>query len=198
MFSLSKKNLSPMRTYLPRSWISSKLVGGASRIHGRGVIAAAPIRKGEKLMEFGGLPISPADIETELYRARSIWLAVGETYLALPESDPTPSLDENLNHSCDANAWLDDEVTLSARRDIAAGEEITLDQGIWNFDDDDYVWDQDHCTCGAAACRKTLTNDDWARADVQERYRGHFHPRVQQMIDARASAQAKSNRRRGA
>jgi hypothetical protein len=192
MFSASKRKLPSMRTYLPRSWVSAKLIGGTSRIHGRGVIAAEPIAKGERLMEFGGLAISAADIETDLYRARSIWLAVDEIYLALPEGDPTPSLDENLNHSCDANAWLDDEVTLSARRDIAAGEEITLDQGTWNFDDDEYVWDQDRCTCGAAACRKSLTNDDWARPDVQERYRGHFHPRVQQMIDTHAPSSAAS------
>ena len=62
-----------MKSYLPRSWISSKLVPGESKIHGNGVIAAEPIRKGEKLMEFGGEIISPADFETDVYRMRSIW-----------------------------------------------------------------------------------------------------------------------------
>ncbi len=173
-----------MAFYLPRSWISSKLVPGPSKIHGVGVIAAEPIAKGEKLMEFGGGIISPADFDTDVYRMRSIWQVGEGVYLALREDDPEPSLDENLNHSCDANAWLDDAVTLSARRDIAAGEEITLDQGTWNHDEDDYVWDQDHCSCGADGCRRTLTHNDWQRADVQARYRGHFHPYVQAMIDA--------------
>lgn len=174
-----------MKIYLPRSWVSPKLVPGRSKIHGAGVIAAQRIVKGEKLMEFGGEIISPADFETEVYRMRSIWQVGEGVYLALREDDPEPSLDENLNHSCDANAWLDDEVTLTARRDIEAGEEITLDQGTWNFDEDDYVWDQDHCTCGAVHCRKRLTENDWQLPDVQERYRGHFHPFVLRMIGAR-------------
>jgi hypothetical protein len=174
-----------MNSYLPRSWISPNLLPGQSRIHGVGVIAAEPVTAGEKLMEFGGAPITAADIETELYRMRSIWRVGDDLFLALREDDPMPSLDENLNHSCDANSWLDGVVTLVARRDIAKGEEITLDQGTWNFDDEEYVWDQPHCTCGADGCRTTLGNDDWQRPDVQARYRGHFHPHVQRMIDGR-------------
>jgi len=173
-----------MNPYLPRSWISPKLVPGRSAIHGVGVIAAAPIAKGEKLMEFGGLPITAADIDTDLYRTRSLWTLGDDAYLGLLESDPEPSLDENLNHSCDANSWLEGEVVLVAMRDIAAGEEITLDQGTWNFDEDEYVWDQDGCSCGAQQCRTHLTHNDWQRPDLQDRYRGHFHPLVQRMIDA--------------
>jgi uncharacterized protein len=172
------------KTYLARSWVHPGLVAGRSRIHGVGVFSSVPLAKGERLMEFGGLPIGPAEVESDLYRMRSIWLVREGLYLALLESDPLPSLDENLNHSCDANAWLTDEVTLAARRDIAAGEEITLDQGTWNIDEDEYVWDQAHCTCGAGDCRKTLTNVDWRLASVQSRYRAHFHPHVQAMIDA--------------
>jgi hypothetical protein len=158
-------------------------VPGRSGIHGVGVIAAEPIAKGEKLMEFGGEIISPADFETDVYRMRSIWQVGDGVYLALREDDPEPSLDENLNHSCDGNSWLDGDVTLTARRDIAAGEEVTLDQGIWNHDEDEYVWDQDHCSCGAQNCRKTLTHNDWRLSALREEYKGHFHPFVQRMID---------------
>jgi hypothetical protein len=181
----ARESVSPacMKTYLPRTWVSAKLEPGVSGIHGVGVIARAPVRKGEKLMEFGGEVISGADIDTDLFRTRSIWLVAENTYLALREDDPEPSLDENLNHSCDANAWLVDEVTLAARRDIATGEEITLDQGTWNFDEEEYVWDQDHCSCGAHRCRRTLTHDDWKRQDVQEQYRGHFHPYLRLLME---------------
>ena len=178
------RNGSMKKTYLARSWIHPALAAGRSRIHGVGAFARVALPKGERLMEFGGLPIGPADIDTDLYRMRSIWLVREGLYLALREDDPLPSLDENLNHSCDANSWLIDAVTLAARRDIAVGEEITLDQGTWNFDEDEYVWDRPHCTCGARNCRKTLTNTDWQLKSVQARYRGHFHPHVQAMIDA--------------
>src|ERR1700761_8812710 len=165
-----------MKGYLSRSWISLKLASGPSRIHGEGVIAAAAITAGEKLMEFGGEAITAKDLESDLYREQSVWRVDDDLFLALRWDDPEPSLDENLNHACDANAWLSDEVTLVARRDIAVGEEITLDQGNWNFDDEAYVWDQTHCGCNMPDCRKTLGNDDWRLSNVQARYRGHFHP----------------------
>lgn len=177
-----------MKTYLPRTWVSPKLVPGKSKIHGDGVFAAVPIARGEKLMEFGGLTISGSEAESEIYRVRSIWMLDEDKYLGLLESDSEPSLDENLNHSCDANAWLADEVNLLARKDIQAGEEITLDHGTWNFDESNYAWDQELCSCGAAGCRNNLTENDWQLSDVQERYRGHFHPFVQRMIERRRHA----------
>ena len=173
-----------MRDYLARSWIHPKLTGGVSQIHGDGVFATAPIARGEKLMEFGGEKITATQMNAGGYRECSVWLVADDTYLALPDSDPDPSLDENLNHSCDPNGWLTDEVTLVARRDIAAGEEITLDQGTWNFDDTEYTWDDAACGCGARDCRGRLTENDWKLPEVQKRYAGHFHPFVQKMIDA--------------
>jgi len=165
-----------MKKYLPRSWINSKLVAGKSEIHGVGVFAAAPIKRGEKLMEFGGLAISGEEAASDRYRVRSVWKVGDDVFLALPESDPLPSLDENLNHSCDANGWLDDEVSLSAKKDIQAGDEITLDQGTWNFEEDGYTCEQDHCSCGSLLCRGNLTKNDWKIPEVRERYKGHFHP----------------------
>jgi hypothetical protein len=173
-----------VKAYLARSWIDPRLKGGPSRIHGDGVLATAPIARGEKLMEFGGENISGTAAQSG-YREQSVWAIAPDTYLALREDDPLPSLDENLNHSCDANAWLSDEVTLIARRDIAAGEEITLDQGTWNFDEAEFTWDEAPCGCGSKDCRGRLTEKDWTLPAVQARYRGHFHPLVQAMIDAR-------------
>lgn len=164
-----------MRTYLPRSAISPKLGPGKSKLHGDGVFARETIAAGERLMEFGGEVLTREQAQSDDYRVRSIWPVGQDMFLGLPVSDPAFSLDEYLNHSCDANAWLADEVTLVARRAIAAGEEITLDQGTWN-DEDPYISSGAPCSCGAKACRGALTEQDWKRADVQERYRGHFHP----------------------
>jgi uncharacterized protein len=174
-----------MTTYLSRTWVSAKLVPGESKIHYDGVLAAVPIKRGEKLMVFGGERIDRKQSEDGPYRVRSIWAIGPDAFLALPESDTAPSLDENLNHSCDANAWLDGDVTLVARRDIAAGEEITLDQGTWNYDESEYTVDAEDCTCGSPHCRRRLTEKDWMLPAVQKRYRGHFHPIVQALIDAR-------------
>jgi hypothetical protein len=180
-----------LKTYLSRTWVNPKLVHGDSKIHYDGVLVTAPIRAGEKLMEFGGQLVGREDAEDqERYRVRSVWAITPELFLALPSSDEAPSLDENLNHSCDANAWLTDEVTLVARRDIAVGEEITMDQGTWNYDVAEYTVDFEDCTCGAPNCRVRLTENDWRLPGVQAAYRGHFHPIVQAMIDSGGQAEA--------
>ena len=181
-----------MRTFISRSWINPKLVPGKSAIHGNGIFAAAPIAAGEKVMEFGGATLSREEALSDNYRFRSMWMVDRDVFLALPNSDTEPSLDENLNHSCDANIWLEGDVDLTARRDIKAGEEITLDQGTWNgtawgFDEDEYAADSDEgCSCGAPQCRRALTEEDWKNPALQAQYRGHFHPLVQDLIDRRA------------
>jgi hypothetical protein len=62
-----------------------------------------------------------------------------------------------VNHSCDPNAWLRydaDGCSLVARREIAAGDEITCDYNI-NIAEGT-AWP---CRCGAARCRGTVTGD---------------------------------------
>ena len=172
------------RQYLRYTWVSSKLASGKSKIHGNGVFATQKIVRGKKVMIFGGEFISREQAFSGNYRSRSIWPVDSGHYLVLPKSDTQESFDEYINHSCDANTWLDDEVTLSARRDIEIGEEITLDQGTWNFEDSTYTDNQMPCSCGAADCRLLLTENDWKISDVQKRYSGHFHPLVQKLIES--------------
>lgn len=172
------------RQYLPYTLASPKLAPGKSDIHGDGVFADQKIAEGEKVVEFGGERISREQAFSGTYRSRSIWMVGNDLFLALPKTDTQVSLDENLNHSCDANTWLEDEVTLTARREIEQGEEITLDQGTWNFEDSAYTDNKEPCSCGTARCRHILTENDWKIPDVQERYHGHFHPMIQKMIYA--------------
>jgi len=172
-----------LRQYLRYTWVNSKLISGKSVIHGDGVFTDQKIAKGEKVMEFGGELISRKQAFSGNYRGRSIWIVDKNLFLALPKTDTQISLDENLNHSCDANTWLENEVTLIARREIEPGEEITLDQGTWNFEDSAYTDDKESCSCGADICRHILTENDWKLLDVRKRYCGHFHPILQKMID---------------
>jgi hypothetical protein len=185
-----------MTTYRTRTWVSPKLRPGKSGIHGDGVFTATPIGAGELVMDFGGELVTSDMLED--YREASVWAVKDGFYLAVHNVDSEESLDEYLNHSCDANTWLEGETRLVARRDIAIGEEITLDQGTWNFDEAEYSDDR-ACTCNAVSCRGVLTENDWRRPDVQERYAGHFHPLVQARIDAaRPGARGASSARRSA
>ena len=76
------------------------------------------------------------------------------------------------NHSCDPALWHDDAYTLTARRDIDAGDEVTVDYGTQTAEPD-FTMD---CRCGSALCRGTVTGDDWRRPELQQRYGDHWVP----------------------
>lgn len=85
-----------------------------------------------------------------------------------------------INHSCDSNMWMKDEVTLIARRDIAAGEEVTMDYAM-HFADPNWTM-RNTCSCGSPLCRGTITGRDWMLKELQERYRDHFSPLINRRI----------------
>jgi uncharacterized protein len=81
-----------------------------------------------------------------------------------------------LNHSCDPNVWMADEVTLVARRAIAPLEELTIDYALFELD---RSWTARWlCQCGSALCRGSVTGRDYELAELQARYGRHFHPMV--------------------
>ena len=82
-----------------------------------------------------------------------------------------------LNHSCDPNLGWAGERTLVALRDIAAGDELTVDYATMTV----APWEMD-CRCGSAGCRGVVTGDDWRRPDLQERYAGRFSPFINARI----------------
>jgi len=68
---------------------------------------------------------------------------------------PSGELDDYVNHSCDPNSGFCPKSDrhaplLIARRDIAPGEEITMDYGAVI---DEHDWDGFSCGCGASSCR---------------------------------------------
>lgn len=73
-----------------------------------------------------------------------------------------------------------DEVTLIVRRNISAGEELTADYALWEWDESWIApWT---CHCGTALSRQTITGKDWRRPELQERHQGHFSPFLEERI----------------
>lgn len=79
-----------------------------------------------------------------------------------------------MNHSCEPNLWWTDVLTLSARRDIAADEELTCDYSSY-LTDPGFVL---RCHCGSSRCRQMVTGDDWRIPELQAAYAGHWGPAV--------------------
>ncbi len=85
-----------------------------------------------------------------------------------------------MNHSCDSNLWMRDEVTVVARRAIAAEEELTIDYALQSGLPVDVLGES--CRCGSPVCRGVITGNDWQLKELQERYRGHFSPFLNERI----------------
>jgi uncharacterized protein len=168
-----------------------------SSIEGLGCFATRSIQAGEVVERWEGQRVPLAElkrIEAEGKYHSSIAMDE-ETCLLLNVIAPSPQegLAEGsgvggFNHSCDANLWLADAVTVVARREIAQGEELTFDYALAS-DDADYSLAP--CHCGSPACRGTVRGDDWRLPEVQDRYRDHFSPFINRRIHAASSGQGR-------
>lgn len=147
--------------YRRTSWIDPRLAVWPSPIAGRGLFVRSAMPAGEPVVVWGGELVS-------VYRKSCV--AIGEgLYL-----DGPPDESDFLNHSCDSNLWMQDAVTLVARRDIATGDEVTVDYALFEADE---AWiARWRCRCGAPGCRGVVTGLDWRAAALQARYAGHFAP----------------------
>lgn len=170
------------KSYPPRTWADPRLFVKESVINGRGIFCSHEIKAGEPLMTWGGVPVRKDSFDVKEYRFQSIVPIGEEHYLALPMSDQEESIDEYLNHSCDPSAWLIDEVRVVARRDLKAGEEITVDAATWDDGNVTEYAADGRCTCSSPKCRGTLSPDDWKRPELQKEYDGHFSPFLQERI----------------
>ena len=122
---------------------------GKSKINGKGCFAAQSFPRGRKIAEYTGERIT--DLEAQK-RART------RRFLRICDIDGRWSLDgarggngtHYINHSCEPNAYMRityGHVLFFARRDIAAGEEITIDY------EQTLLPDSKRCYCGAKSCR---------------------------------------------
>ncbi len=175
----------PFRNVVAESgWIDSRVVTRRSSIEGTGQYAAAPIRAGEVVSVWGGgTLISDAELRRiarsgQRYSSAAIGEDQNLLWDVVESGDDGPG---GANHSCDPNLWMQDERTVSARRDIAAGEELTIDYALMTVSPD---WRM-ACQCGARLCRGVVTGNDWQLPELQQRYAGHFSPFINTRINKR-------------
>jgi SET domain-containing protein len=127
------------------------LIIRSSAIHAAGCYTTTPIRKGARVAEYTGHPLTKAEAD-QAYEASPI------TYL-FGLGDGSVVIDGHsaamfINHSCDANCETSEEkgrVWIKAIRPIAAGEEITYDYCLYDGGEDEAL-----CNCGAKKCRGTM------------------------------------------
>jgi uncharacterized protein len=166
--------------YLPSTWFDPRLTLRSSPIHGKGLFATELIQANEVVMIWGGTLYSRQDLQD----IRAGKIKVEEFSYSFIDEDlliaaPPEGLDYFVNHSCDPNVWMLDDVTVVARRPIVPGEEIRGDYAVWEAES---TYLLDPCQCGSPLCRHKVTGNDWMLPELQDRYQGHFLPYISRRI----------------
>ena len=135
-----------------------------SSVHGSGVFAARPIRKGTRIIEYTGERVTHAQADSRYEdegRQRQSHVSVHRRSQKTVIDAGVDGNDARLiNHSCDPNCESviqGRRVFIEAIRNIAAGEELAYDYQIQRDADDPADIDEIFaCRCGSKTCRGTM------------------------------------------
>jgi SET domain-containing protein len=162
--------------YRRHSFLDPRIEIRGSSIEGRGMFALAAIPAGTPVIEWGGVLMTLKQVLAGKARPLSVIQVEDGRFLVDPAgSEAQPC--EFMNHSCDSNLWMTGDVTLAARRDIAAGEELTCDYAL--FRNTHWIHDPDYkmaCRCGSPLCRGLITGDDHRLPEVRAQYGRNLAP----------------------
>ena len=138
-----------------------------SRIHGRGVYAIAPIKKGTRVIEYLGDRISHAEADRRYEQKGD---DDGHTFLFIASNRTVIDAGVNgnearfINHHCAPNCETvieNSRVFIDAIRNIRPGEELGYDyQLTWESTDDPTELALYGCRCGAKKCRGTMLDEE--------------------------------------
>lgn len=140
----------PVSSSLSTYSLSSRLEVGRSSISGRGLFTREAIAMGGPIMQLSGTIVRHAYSE-DFWETGPEWVGLGFQIWLKPDAGHPIAF---VNHSCEPNAIVTDDMLLIALRDIAAHEEILLDYSTTELDP---FW-QLHCTCKASSCRGVITS----------------------------------------
>ncbi len=166
----------------PDCWLDPRVKVGLSSIHGSGLFAASPIPVGATVSRLGGQLVSGDELGRLLSSPGNRTghyvdtIAVDDhVHLVLPPG----SANHYGNHSCDPNLWWSSPYTLTARRRIEIGEELTNDYATSTGADEFMM----ACSCGSTLCRGVVTGGDWRRQELEDRYTDHWVPALLRRIE---------------
>jgi hypothetical protein len=147
----------------PEEYLPPPVVTRDSGIHGRGVYATRPIKKGARIIEYLGERITHAEADRR-YALKGD--DDGHTFLFIASRRTVIDAGVNgndarfINHSCDPNCETvieNGRVFIEAIRRIRPDEELGYDyQLTWESTDDPVELSLYACRCGAKRCRGTM------------------------------------------
>ena len=133
------------------------LIFQKSGIHNYGAYAKKPIRKGARIIEYIGRPVTKKAAQKELQDGNGYIFTINKHF------DIDGSVPWNparfINHGCSANAEADmedDRIWIIATRNIKKGEEV-----LYNYNYDLVDAFDNPCNCGAKNCVGYMVGEEY-------------------------------------
>jgi SET domain-containing protein len=152
------------------SFRSAKTAVQLSRIVGRGLFAIEKISEAEIVCVKAGHLLCRQELLSNRAIINESDLQIAEDLFIAPRTDAEfENVMMFLNHSCAPNVGIRGQIVFVAMRDIAAGEELTIDYATIDHDTEPMT-----CRCGSVDCRGVITGDDWRNPLLHQKYGDFF------------------------
>ena len=142
----------------PAMMVENKFLGfKKSKIHNTGAYAKKEIRKGTRIIEYVGRPLTKKKAQKALENGNGYVFTINKHFDIDGSVEWNPA--RYINHSCDPNAEpdiIDDRVWISAIKNIRKGEEVSYN---YNYDLDDAF--DNPCSCGTKSCVGYMVGEDF-------------------------------------
>jgi hypothetical protein len=136
--------------------------------YGKCLVATKSLPSGTIVQKFEG-KISSLEKIPESKTSFAIWISTGNWML--PETDS-----KYINHSCNPNCIIDENLQIRTIRDVKKGEELTIIYNVVNENENPGVWDPKwtfKCQCKSENCQAiidkyiTVDGKPWHPKDLE-------------------------------
>ncbi|MBI4176533.1 MAG: SET domain-containing protein-lysine N-methyltransferase [Candidatus Aenigmarchaeota archaeon] len=158
-------------------WLTPKAKPAKSKIHGLGVIAVKPIRKGDIVSVHGGIIVPKSEINKYRKKCGHIGNQIDDNFFMCPANRDELKKGGVFNHSCNPNRGFIDSIITVAIREIKPGKEICADYAFFESHFEPFK-----CNCGSRNCRKIIRPDDWKMPAIRKKYGKYFSPYLKKKI----------------
>jgi hypothetical protein len=168
---------------LINNWLNPKVEPRKSNKEGNGEFAIKDIKKDEIVAIFGGHVMTRTEKNNLPENVKYLPIGIDDDMFIGPKSMEEIDDADWFNHSCEPNAGIKGQIMLVAMRNIKVGEEITYDY-VMSCSQKGEKRILFNCECEANNCRKEITNQDWKKPELQQKYKNYFSAFVQRNIDS--------------
>lgn len=172
-------------------WLHPNLEVKETQKIGTGTFAKSEVKKGETLLILSGYVMKLSDEEKLPGTLSDNGIQVSDTISLCVSKKSELGGINFFNHSCSPNAGIKGQIFLVAMRKIKAGEEVTFDYAMTLSESQDAKPYKVTCLCGKKNCRGTITDSDWRKKELQEKYEGYFQYYIQEKINKKRKTSRK-------